>query len=89
MLPERKNMHSITQWLKPDEAKATTNGWVVGLKSPWKGWELLQIIEGKLRSPIKITSLSTEKFKINSDTWLLSSLEFEGGRYTIITKTPN
>ena len=55
----------------------------------WKGWALPQLIEGKLKSPIKITSLLTEKCKINWDRWLLSSLEFERGRYTILTNTPN
>ena len=48
-----------------------------------------KLFEVKLKSQIKITSLSNEKFKIEIDTSLLSSIKFEGGRYNILTKTPN
>ena len=59
----KENVVSETHWVKPDETKASTNDWVVGSKSPWKGWALAQLIEGKWKSPIKNTFLSTEKLE--------------------------
>ena len=59
------------------------------LKATLERMSITHINWRQVKTPIKITSLPTEKFKINWDRWLLSSLKFEAGRYTIGTKKPN
>ena len=86
MLPDRGNVVSSIHWVSPSASNASRN--LESDEEATLGWSSNdQLIDGKLKSPIRMISLSmhvSSRYEIRRAS---CSLEFEGGLYTAYTCT--
>ena len=80
MFPDLGKVGSRTHWCSPSEENASKKEWSVALDAV--GGSESQLIEGRLKSPSSMTSLSEQKSLMRLRTELFEAIEYEGGRYT-------